>query len=228
MSRYLAEVRLGKEKAYFREMIHDVRDRFGLSSSKRPVPHVTLFGPYDTNQGYEVKRRTQDVLSNYRLVPYRVTGFDCFQDGGVVYADVEPSDELRQLRADLVDALKPVTSDHRPWDFETRYDYHITIAMNVQSKQSRVLDYLRSEYELDMMLYAKRITALDSREMMWEWDVPRHTELSSKEATSRASWRKTTITLNELSGGDSDDGGASSPDGAVSSFKQIVGRLFRK
>jgi 2'-5' RNA ligase len=228
MTRYLAEVRLGNEKAHFRGIIHDVRERFRLLSSKRPVPHVTLFGPYDTNQGYKVKRRTQDVLSNYRLVPYRVTGFDCFQDAGVVYADVEPSDELRRLRADLVDALKPVTSDHRPWDFESRYDYHITIAMNIQSKQSRVLDYLRREYQMDMRFYAKRITALDNREMMWEWDVPRRTELSSEEATSRASWRKTTIKLNELSGGGSENGGASSPVGAVSSFRQIVGRLFRK
>lgn len=228
MSRYLTEVRLGKEKAHFREMIHDVRDRFGLSLSKRPVPHVTLFGPYNTNRGYKVKRRTQDVLSNYQLVPYRVTGFDCFQDAGVVYADVEPSAELRQLRADLVDALKPVTSDHRPWDFKTRYDYHITIAMNIQGKQSRVLDYLRNEYELDIMLYAKRITALDSREMMWEWDVPRCTELSHKEATSRTSWQKTTFKLNELSGRAGDGGDASNADGAVSSFKEIVGRLFRK
>jgi 2'-5' RNA ligase len=171
----------------------------------------------------------QDTLSNYRLVPYRVSGFDCFQDAGVVYADVKPSAELRQLRADLVDSLKPVTSDHRPWDFKTRYDYHITIATNIQKKQSRVLDYLRSEYELDMALYAKRITALDSREMMWEWDVPRRTELSSEEATSRASWQKTTTKLNELSSRANNKGSASNDDDdAVSSIKQIVGRLFRK
>lgn len=76
MTRYLNEIRLGKEKAFVKNIIQDVRKESDLSSYKRPVPHITLFGPYNTRQGSEAKRRTQQVLSNYRVVPVRVCGFD--------------------------------------------------------------------------------------------------------------------------------------------------------
>lgn len=195
MVRYLNEIRLGKKKSFFRDIIRDVRREFDLQSSYRPVPHIRLFGRYDTSQGYKVKQRTKNVLANYRVVPYRVAGFGSFSDSGVVYAEVVPSERLQELRRDLSNVLQPVTHNYRNWDTDQKYNFHIRIEKNLGQETARILDYLRDNYEVDLELYAKRVTALNNRDMMWEWDLPRGTELSSQEATSRESWKKTETAL---------------------------------
>jgi 2'-5' RNA ligase len=195
VSRYLNEIRLGKQKQFFRDIIHDVRNQFNLRPQKRPVPHITLFGPYDTSQGYKAKYRTQRVLSNHSVVPFRVEGFSSFPDAGVVYADVQPSKQLRDLRRELASALIPITYEYQSWDTDDTYDFHITIAMNLGRKRTNVLTYLRQNYDVDMRLYTQRVAVLDRRQMMWEWDIPRGTELSAQEATSRGSWQKTSAAL---------------------------------
>jgi 2'-5' RNA ligase len=195
MTRYLNEIRLGKRKQFFRNLIHDVRNQFNIRSQKRPVPHITLFGPYDTSQGYKAKYRTQRVLSNYAVVPFRIEGFSSFPDTSVVYADVQPSKQLQGLRRELASALVPITYDYRSWDTDDTYEFHITIATNLGRKRTNVLTYLRQNYDVDMDVYARRVTALDQREMMWEWDLPRGTELSAQEATSKASWDQTAAEL---------------------------------
>ena len=191
MPQYLNEIRLGKQKQVFRDIIEDVRNEFNLHSNKRPVPHITLFGPYDTKQGLEVKQRTQEILSNYSVVPFAVSGFDSFEDTNVVYADVEPSNELQSLRRDLADSLEPITYNHRSWDLDNSYEFHITVATNLGNQTSSVLQYIKREYEIDIELHATRFPALDRRRIMWEWDLPRGIELSSQEATSKESWEKT-------------------------------------
>jgi len=198
MSRYLNEIRLGAEKETFREIINDVRQTYNIRSSKRPVPHITLFGPYNTDQGQKAKRRKQRVLREYAVVPFRVRDFDSFSENGVVYATVEPSKTLRELRRDLVDALLPVTYNQRPWDTDDVYDFHITIETNLGARTSDVLNYVRRSYNIDMTLYATRITALDKRRMMWEWDVPRGVELGPDDATTAHSWQQTMAALNSL------------------------------
>jgi len=191
LPQYLNEIRLGKQKQVFRDIIEDVRNEFNLHSNKRPVPHITLFGPYDTKQGLEVKQRTQEILSNYSVVPFAVSGFDSFEDTNVVYADVEPSNELQSLRRDLADSLEPITYNHRSWDLDNSYEFHITVATNLGNQTSSVLQYIKREYEIDIELHATRFPALDRRRIMWEWDLPRGIELSSQEATSKESWEKT-------------------------------------
>lgn len=49
-----------------------------------------------------------------------------------------------------------------------------------------------------MELYATRIPVLDRREMMWEWDLPRGVELSSREATSKEYCEKTVRELDQI------------------------------
>jgi len=175
----------------FRDIIEDVRDQFNLHSNKRPVPHITIFGPYDTDQGIEVKQRTQDVLSNYSVVSFTVSGFNCFEDTNVVYADIEPTSELQSLRRELANSLESVTYNQRSWDLRDSYEFHITIATNLGNQTSSVLQYVEAEYDIDMQLHATRFPALDRRRMMWEWDLPRGVELSPQEATSKQSWKKT-------------------------------------
>ncbi len=106
------------------------------------------------------------------MVPFRVEGFSSFPDAGVVYADVQPSKQLRDLRRELASALITITYEYQSWDTDDTYDFHITIAMNLGRKRTNVLTYLRQNYDVDMRLYTQRVAALDRRQMMWEWDIP--------------------------------------------------------
>lgn len=69
---YLLEIRTGGElKEYFRNIIYDLEDEFGVTGASQPraVPHITLFGPYNTNQGGTVKRALLDIFEDFDAVP---------------------------------------------------------------------------------------------------------------------------------------------------------------
>jgi 2'-5' RNA ligase len=200
MARYLNEIRLGKEKQRLRAIIDDVRTEFNLSTQKRTVPHITLFGPYDTDQGYVVKQHTQSVLSQYDVVPFTVSGFDTFDDTNVVYADIHPSKELKSLRRELANRLEPLTYNQRSWDLDDAYAFHLTIATNLGDRTAAVHDYLEQQYDLNMELHATRMTVLDRRRMMWEWDLPRGVELDAETATTKEAWEQTMEALAEAKG----------------------------
>jgi len=200
MARYLNEIRLEKEKQRLRAIIDDVRTEFNLSTQQRPVPHITLFGPYDTDQGYVVKQHTQSVLSQYDVVPFVVSGFDTFEDTNVVYADVHPSAELRSLRRELANRLEPLTYNQRSWDLDDEYAFHLTIATNLGDRTAAVHDYVEQQYEIHMELHATRMTVLDRRRMLWEWDLPRGVELDAETATTRDAWEQTMTALDAARG----------------------------
>ena len=91
---YLIEIRTGGEvKQRLRDIMYDVAEEFGVQGAvdPRPVPHITLFGPYDTDNGQTVKSRLIEIYEDYDAVPYRIEGFDVFRDSNVVYFDVVPS-----------------------------------------------------------------------------------------------------------------------------------------
>jgi hypothetical protein len=137
-----------------------------------------------------------------------VNGFGSFRDEGVVYADIVPSEELRDLRQGLSNVLQPVTYDYREYDTNDKYNFHITIERDLGRDTPEILEYVRDNYEVNMELYAKRVTALDDRDMMWEWDLPRGTELSRQEALSKKSWKNTEAALKNKVG-DTDHGQSS-------------------
>lgn len=214
---YLNEIRTGGElKSELRDIMHDVANRFNVRGAVRPraVPHVTLFGPYNTDQGPQVKRALQAVLSKYDIVPYRVSGFGRFEDNNVIYANVEPSPELRSLRRDVFAQLKPLTYNYRSWDSDYYYDYHITIAFkDVGRKFDDIWNYVTDRYDPEFEEYATRISSLRRRDMMWEWDVPRGEELRPDEATSADSWEDTLWKLDRLRADDDHESISGGPSG---------------
>lgn len=194
---YLVEIRTGGEtKEYIRGIVRDVRKEFNIRG-RRPVPHITLFGPYNTTDGYAAKDAVQRPCSEYRCVPYRINGFDTFGDD-VVYLDVTPSAELRALRREIRDGLLPISYNYPDYDENKWHQYHITIANGFDASANDLLRYLQSEYNPDIDEYAKRVSAIKNRDLMWEWDLPTGEVLSKKEATSRHSWEQTISRLDGL------------------------------
>lgn len=198
---YLNEIRTGGElKQRLREITYDVANEFGVRGAidPRPVPHITLFGPYNTDEGLQAKRIVKDVLSDYDIVPYRIDGFGRFKQNNVIYAKVIPSPELRDLRRELSRRLRPISYNYQPYDSNYFYDFHITIAYkDVTDEFDDIWDYVNNEYNLRFDEYAIRVTSLRRRDMMWEYDLVQGQELRPDEATSSESWERTIKLLNE-------------------------------
>jgi len=200
---YLIEVRTGGEvKQDLQNVIYDVADRFDVQGAAKPraVPHITLFGPYNTDRGREVKETVQDVLSGFDVVPYRIEGFGRFPENKVIYAKVIPSPELRELRRELSRQLRPLTYNYRSYDSDYFHDFHITIAFkDVDTKFDDVWQYVNEEYDLGYDEYATRITSLRRRQMLWEYDLLQGQELRPDDTTLAESWQRTTELLDERS-----------------------------
>lgn len=202
---YLLEVRTGgRLKNDLREIIYDVAETFDVSGAAepRPVPHITLFGPYNTDKGRQVKTTLTDIYQQYDIVPYVVDGFDHFRDD-VIYANVVPSPELRSLRREIRTQLDPLTYNERPHDADYYYDFHITIAFkDIGRKFDEIWDYVTTQYSPQYEEYALRVTSLRGRNMMWEYDLVQDRILDQEEATSARSWRRTEELLAEQSSSD--------------------------
>ena len=67
---YLIEFRFhGSAKRYLRKLIFDVARRFHVAgvTRKRPVPHGTLVGPFETTDIKRVMRDVKRVAKNYNM-----------------------------------------------------------------------------------------------------------------------------------------------------------------
>lgn len=212
---YLLEIRTGGDlKEYFRDIIYELEVEFGVKGAAQPraVPHITLFGPYNTNQGRTVKRAHLDIFKEFDAVPYRVEGFDTFRKNRVIYARVIPSHELRDFRREIVRRLEPITYNTQPHDFDEWYDFHITLAYKDVGDQFRpILNYLKERYDPSFDTYATQVTSLRRRSMLWEYDLPRGELMDKDEATTRSSWEATTSELDQLKEPDDHDDLAPKP-----------------
>jgi len=197
---YFVEVRLmGGLKQYLRAITYDVANEFGVQGAvrSRPVPHITLFGPYDTSRGSAAKRAVRDVCSQFDTVPFRLNGFDHFRDD-VVYVDVQPAPELCQLRRQLADRLRPIATDYQPHDVSKHYQFHITVAKNdIRPQFDEIWSYVTDEFDPSGNQYALRVTSLDSRRIMHEYDLLQGRLLSREEALSERHWERTKELLAE-------------------------------
>lgn len=229
---YLIEVRTGGEvKNQLRDITYDVANKFGVRGAvdPRPVPHITLFGPYNTNMGRKVKRVIKDILSKYDIVPYRIEGFDTFKENNVIYTNVVPSPELRDMRRELSRRLRPISYNYQRYDSDYFYDFHITIAYkDVGDAFESIWNYVNDQYNLRFDEYATRITSLHRRDMMWEYDLLQNQELRPDEATSARSWERTIELLNERCSSRDHDKLAPKPNKPTRLAKSTIAKITRR
>jgi len=125
---YLVEFRFhGSAKRYLRKVIFDVARRFHVTgvTRKRPVPHITLVGPFETRDIKRVIRDVESVAKNYNLVNFTLRGFGYFNnpEGKVIYADIEPSKELEELRWELAQRLMKYV-ELKEYDKKEKFSFH--------------------------------------------------------------------------------------------------------
>ena len=108
MPRYLIDIRLmGSVKLQIRTLSNALEDKFGLKN-RLVIPHITLAGPFSTDDEARLKEDFGRVCSEQKIVPkYDIGGYGFFDNTRVVFVTVEPDEELRQFRYRLARTILP-------------------------------------------------------------------------------------------------------------------------
>jgi 2'-5' RNA ligase len=210
VGRFFVEYRLhGYAKEYARDLVDEVARKFMVrrTTGTRAVPHVTLYGPSETNGTVSVRRIVSEVERvgrRYTLVACRIKGFGCFAEENkrkVIYLGIEPSLSLQNMRRDLAQALRGI-SVPTEYDREQDYEFHSTILIvDDEARFRRIWEFIKSKEPPDMAQYVPRVTILGgNRRIICEYDLVLRRVLDRRQALSRRWWRKTTTRMRELQG----------------------------
>lgn len=138
MAHYLVEFRLhGYVKRYAKRLICEVARKFHVRgiTRKKLVPHITLFGSFTTSDEERVVKAITEAARKHSKVPFKVKGFNYFKGkrswfigshkGKVIYLDIEPSQELEELRREIAEKLTPFCKT-RSYDHKKDFEFHAT------------------------------------------------------------------------------------------------------
>ncbi len=176
LTAFLIEFRLhGYAKEYCKDLILDVAKKFKVRgvTKGRAVPHITLYGPSETDDIRRVISQVETVGQRYTLVPFRIKGFDCFdKEGKVIYLDIIPSLELEQLRWELAQSLSLISTS-QSWDAKRKYEFHSTVAFkDIDKKFEKIWSYVKAREEPNINQHLLRITVLRrNRTILCEYDL---------------------------------------------------------
>jgi len=81
MIHYLIEFRFhGYAKKFLKQTIYEVGKKFRVRgvTKKRVVPHITMFGPFQTNNERKVVSEFLSVCKKHNLISFKLKGFRNF------------------------------------------------------------------------------------------------------------------------------------------------------
>ena len=199
---YLIEFRFhGYAKRYAKNLIYDVAKKFKVNgvTQKRAVPHISLFGPFQTNDERRLVSEIISVGQKYDLVHFMVKGFDFFDNkqNKVIYIDIEPSEELKCLQRDIAYRLSKL-SNGTSFDSDYNFAFHVTIAFkDIDYKFDRIWNYIQQRREPHIHQHLLRITIIKNGKIFYEYDLMQKRLLNRRQALSKLYWRKTIETLKQ-------------------------------
>lgn len=124
-------------------------------------PHITLFYRAKTHNLKGVVANVGKVGRRYSLVPFKMGGFDQFQnpDGYWLFLKVHPSVELEQLRYELAQSLlgsdRMINNTANDHDREARYKFHCSIIRcdprdpRIKEKFAKLVEYAETKCTLE-------------------------------------------------------------------------------
>jgi 2'-5' RNA ligase len=197
MAHYLIEFRLhGYAKKYAKRLICEVARKFRVKgvTRKRPVPHITLFGPFTTRYEREMISEVEDIGRKYFLVPFKLKGFNYFDKkiNKTIYIDINPSEKLGEIRWEIAKRLLKITRTKPVYDAKEKYSFHTTIAFRDIDRQfPKIWGHTKSKEEPDINQHLLRITILKNGRILREYDLMQKRLLSRREALNRIFWNRT-------------------------------------
>ncbi|MFH1054497.1 MAG: 2'-5' RNA ligase family protein [Candidatus Altiarchaeota archaeon] len=184
MAKYLIEIRFaGYAREYIRRLVYATARRFRIDdvTMKNAAPSLVILGPFRTGNEHEMLKRLVDVAGKYKMVSYRISGFNHYrgqrkwlvfsQLSDIIYLDIEPSDELRSLRRDLVYALNPICKGERLNELDW-HKFHATVPFkDMNEKFDAVWGYLKDHEDSNLSQRLLRLTVVRGKRVLCEYDL---------------------------------------------------------
>jgi CxxC-x17-CxxC domain-containing protein len=186
MTHYLIEFRFfGTAKYEFKRLIREVNRIFRVRSH-RPVPHISLAGPFPTRDEKRLISDFEELCAKQPIMTFNVKGFGTFEENRVVYIKIEPDKNLDTFRWELSNRLRAYCN-LRPYDREREFIFHSTIAMKLgQDKFDKVKKYIETKPEPEFTHCVMRVTLIKNSKILREYDFFLRRPLSRWEAKSRS------------------------------------------
>ena len=201
MTQYTIEFRLqGYAKKYAKRLIYEVSRKFRIKrvTRKKTYLHITLFGPFTTRYEEKMVSEVINVAKKFTLVPFKVKGFNFFDNAAnkVIYLDIEPSEELKQLRFELSNRLRKITNTKSSQDRKNKnaFHFHAPISFkDIDKKFDQMQSYLtkiewnyhKKMEEPDINQYLLRINILKGGRLLCEYDILQKRRLNRIQALSK-------------------------------------------
>ena len=191
MAHYLIEFRFhGKAKYEIKKLIYEINRKFHLRT-KRAIPHITLAGPFYTNDEKKMIGDFNRLCSKNHLINFEIDGFSAFDNSKVVFLDVVPSKELEEFRWTLAQTLKPYCQ-LRTFDYEKKFAFHSTIAMKLPTdKFEKIKEYIKEKKKLNFKHVMVRATLIKGTIILREYDFLLRRPLIRSRAKDKRIYSKT-------------------------------------
>jgi 2'-5' RNA ligase len=205
MAQYLIEFRFsGYAKKYLKRTIFEVAKKFRVKgvTKKKVVPHITMFGPFNTDDESKVISTFFDVCKKHKLMSFQLKGFGSFHNR-VIYAEIISSPELKDFRKELAKKITKLRSflffktvkTEGISDYNENYPFHATIAFkDIGNKFNSIFKYLKNKKHPPINQKLLRLTLLKNGKILYEYDFLQKRLLNRNQALNKGI-RKRTISL---------------------------------
>ena len=197
MASYLIEFRLrGFAKRYSQELIKEIARRFRVRGMKDKVSHITLYGPFTTNNERRMVSEVLNLCRQYNRVYFSIKGIDYFNNPSnkVVYLDINPSEDLKKFRFELSSKLRGIASTISKEDSRSQEDFkfHSTIAFkDIDNKFKQILDHLNSKRHPNIRQILLRVTIIRNGKILNEYDFIQKRLFNRRQSLNKQIWMRT-------------------------------------
>jgi len=203
MAHYLIEFRLrGFAKRYAQELIREIAKKFRVRGMKDKVSHITLCGPFTTNNERRMVSEVLNLCRRYNRVYFSIKGVDYFDNpvNKVVYLNIAPSEELKGFRLELASRLRNFVSTDSKEDSRNKDDFkfHSTIAFkDIDYKLKQISDYLNNKKHPHIRQTLLRVTILKNGKILNEYDFLQRRLFNRRQALNKQIWGRTIMLLKQ-------------------------------
>ena len=193
---YLIEFRFfGKAKEEIKTLIWEVNKKFHIRPNLRPVPHISLVGPFFTKNEKRLVKTFKQVCSNQKIMEIHVIGFNTFEENRVVFIEIEADDRMDEFRWQLSKSLQSFCN-LKSYDYKREFQYHSAIAIKLHPhKFLQVKNYIMNKPKPNYRNVLLRVTLIKNKRILYEYDFLLRKLLNRREAKSR---KILSHTFNEL------------------------------
>ena len=165
--RYLVEFSLDElADKRMRSIIKTIGRKFDVITMRETDPHVTLLGPFDTNDELRLFRNISNIGDKFNNVGFRITHAGNFTNQ-VVFAKVSPSIELLNLQR----VLQYKLNDYCWFDYLPKYIPHVTVAMSdISQNFQSIMKYLKTIRLPAHQQFIRRIVIRKDFDILYSYD----------------------------------------------------------